>query len=571
MSDVSVNTDAGNTYNLASRGFVKAIVSGHDHQTDAHSALFGALDARVANLEHATETAIKNPTAIEIRDEYGDIISRINADLTVDTPTSTKKLLTTDDYETLTQRDDLNTARIKTASEQIAVLADAFDRNTAEVETNFAEVRQSITEVSEEIHATDARLSDKVDIEIGKLTDTLNSHIDECNTEHENLISEVDGVKSSMATLTERVANVESIHNDDITRLEGDIANAVTGMQSSLNAVDAKIDENVERIDDKIVSLETADEALRGNVARIDEQITTLQVADAMTNTKISALQSGVSELVDVSNNFGERINNLESTDTDTDARINELANDISNLNIKDASIDGELNRIDSEIDLLQSNDASQDSRITALQSNVTNLNNSSNDYAGRITALESTDATHAALIDALDVKNNGQDEQIDALESTTNAISETLGEHSSAINSNAINIEQKQERLDISTNDFEYKGAEDNYKLSLRYGTVSPESTSAVKGSDVYAAVITLARDESRDEAAIVADTVVTDRLSTFTEDTSGAYVEATSGAYVDALATPVTKAVSGEVASAVNAEFAKFIPTISFVDWED
>ena len=145
------------------------------------------------------------------------------------------------------------------------------------------------------------------------------------------------------------------------------------------------------------------------------------------------------------------------------------------------------------------------------------------------------------------------------------------MGEHAEAINNNEVNIERKQERLDISTSDFEYNGADDNYKLSLRYGTVSPDSNSAVRGSDVYTAVTTLARSESRDEAAIVADTVITDRLSTFTEDTSGAYVEATSGAYVNALVAPVTQAVSGDVASAVNAEFAKFIPTISFVDWED
>lgn len=483
MSDVSVNTDAGNTYNLASRGFVKAIVSGHNHQTDAHSALFGALDARVANLEHATETAIKNPTAIEIRDEYGDIISRINADLTVDTPTSTKKLLTTDDYETLTQRDDLNTARIKTASEQIATLAGAFDHNTAEIENKFLEVNQSLDAMTEEIHATDSRLSDKIDIKIGEMNETLETHIDKCDTEHESIISELDDVKTSMVTLTERVTNAETTHNDDITRLEGDIADTVT----------------------------------------------------------------------------------------DTNIKIDRLANDISNLNIKNASIDGEINRIDSEVDLLQSNVTAQDSRINALQSNVANLNNSSNNYAGRITALENTDATHTAMIEAIGVKNNGQDERIDAIEATTNIIWETLGDQSVAINNNTINIEQKQERLDISTNDFEYNGAEDNYKLSLRYGTVSPESTSAVKGSDVYTAVTTTARDESRDEAAIVADTVVTNRLSTFTEDTSGAYVEATSGTYVNILTTPVTEAVSGEVASAVNAEFAKFIPTISFVEWED
>lgn len=483
MSDVSVNTDAGNTYNLASRGFVKAIVSGHDHQTDAHSALFGALNARVANLEHATATAIKNPTAIEIRDEYGDIISRINADLTVDTPTSTKKLLTTDDYETLTQRDDLNTARIKTASEQIATLADAFDHNTAEIESKFLEVNQSLTEMTEEIHATDSRLSDKIDIKIGEMNETLTNHIDKCDTEHASLINDVETVKSSMNALTERVSNDEVKHDNDIARLEGVITDNVNAIETSISSIDGKFDREIERIDVKVTSF------------------------------------------------------------------------------------DDEITRIDGEIDLLQTNDGLQDERISALQSNVSNLNNSSNTYASRIATLESTDVTHSVKINAIDVRDNGQDERIEALDNLVSAHSTTLGEHAEAINNNEVNIERKQDRVDFSTNDFDYNSD----RLSLRYGTVSPDSTSAVKGSDVYAAVTTTARDESREVAASVADTVVTDRLSTFTEDTSGAYVEATSGAYVNTLVTPITKAVSGDVASAVNAEFAKFIPTISFVDWED
>jgi hypothetical protein len=512
MSDVSVNTDAGNTYNLASRGFVKAIVSGHDHQTDAHRALFGALDARVANLEQATETAIKNPTAIEIRDSYGDIISRINADLTVDTPTSTKKLLTTDDYETLMQRDDLNTARIKTASEQIATLADAFDHNTAEVENKFLEVNQSLVEMTEEIHATDSRLSDKIDIKIGEMNETLNNHIDKCDTEHETLINDVETVKSSMNALTERVSNDEIKHDNDITRLEGVI-------ETNITAVDGKFDREIERIDDKIAA-------------------------------EKSVVESHVN---DVNAKFDGEV-----------ARIDDA---IASLENKDISIDGEITRIDSEVDLLQTNDNLQDERISALQSNVSNLNNSSNTYASRIAALESADVTHSAKINAIDVRNNGQDERIEALDNLVSAHSTTLGEHAEAINNNEINIERKQDRVDFSTNDFEYDGN----GLSLRYGTVSPDSTSAVKGSDVYVAVTTDARIVSREEAAIVADTVVTDRLSTFTEDTSGAYVEATSGAYVNTLVTPITKAVSGDVASAVNAEFAKFIPTISFVDWED
>jgi chromosome segregation ATPase len=483
MSDVSVNTDAGNTYNLASRGFVKAIVSGHDHQTDAHSALFGALNARVANLEHAADIAIKNPTAIEIRDEYGDIISRINADLTVDTPTSTKKLLTTDDYETLTERDDLNTARIKTASEQIATLADAFDHNTAEIENKFLEVNQSLTEMTEEIHATDSRLSDKIDIKIGEMNETLNNHIDKCDTEHDSLINDVETVKSSMNALTERVSNDEVKHDNDIARLEGVITDNVNAIETSISSVDGKFDREIERIDVKV------------------------------------------------------------------------------------ASFDDVITHIDGEVDLLQTNDVLQDERISALQSNVSNLNNSSNAYASRIATLESTDETHSVKINAINVRDNGQDERIEALDNLVSAHSTILGEHAEAINNNEINIERKQDRVDFSTNDFDYNGD----RLSLRYGTISPDSNSAVKGSDVYVAVTEQARSISREEAAIVADAVVTDRLSTFTEDTSGAYVEATSGAYVDTLVTPITKAVSGDVASAVNAEFAKFIPTISFVDWED
>lgn len=483
MSDVSVNTDAGNTYNLASRGFVKAIVSGHDHQTDAHSALFGALNARVANLEHVADTAIKNPTAIEIRDEYGDIISRINADLTVDTPTSTKKLLTTDDYETLTQRDDLNTARIKTASEQIATLADAFDHNTAEIENKFLEVNQSLTEMTEEIHATDSRLSDKIDIKIDEMNETLNNHIDKCDTEHDSLINDVETVKTSMNALTERVSNDEVKHDNDIARLEGVITDNVNAIETSISSVDGKFDREIERIDVKVTSF------------------------------------------------------------------------------------DDEITRLDGEIDLLQTNDGLQDERISALQSNVSNLNNSSNTYASRIATLESTDVTHSVKINAIDVRDNGQDERIEALDNLVSAHSTTLGEHAEAINNNEVNIERKQDRVDFSTDDFNY----DSDKLSLRYGTVSSDSNSAVKGSDVYVAVTEQARSISREEAATVADAVVTDRLSTFTEDTSGAYVEATSGAYVNTLVTPITKAVSGDVASAVNAEFAKFIPTISFVDWED
>ena len=553
MSDVSVNTDAGNTYNLASRGFVKAIVSGHDHQTDAHSALFGALDARVANLEQSTEIAIKNPTAIEIRDGYGDIISRINADLTVDTPTSTKKLLTTDDYETLTQRDDLNTARIKTASEQIATLADAFDHNTAEVESKFLEVNQSLAEMTEEIHATDSRLSDKIDIKIASMNETLNNHIDKCDTEHETLINDVETVKSSMNALTERVSNDEVKHDNDITRLEDVITD-------NANAIGANI-----------TALENKDVSLTNDVNRIDGHIAELRLVDNNQEAKIVALQSNATSLNNITNEFNDRISNLESANTIVNNDIDSLENNISELLIKDTAIDGEINRIDGEVDLLQTNDVLQDERISALQSNVSNLNDSSNTYAGRITALESADATHSAKINAIDVRDNGQDERIEALDNVVSAHSTTLAQHAEAININEVNIERKQERLDISTTDFEYIGADDNYRLSLRYGTITPDSESAVRGSDVYDAVTSLARSESRREAASVANTVVTDRLSTFTEDTSGAYVEATSGAFVNSLTTPVTKAVSGDVASAVNAEFAKFIPTISFVDWED
>ena len=524
MSDVSVSTEAANTYNLATRGYVQALVQGHNYEPNAHSGNFTALSNRIKVLEDAAKTSSKNPTAIEIRDSFGDIVSRINADLTVDTPTGTKTLLTNTDYDTLRDRDDHLKDLIDQNHADLVEAIRHVDGVAASTTEQLNAFDQRVTAAEAETQSSIAALSDRIDIKSVQIDEAMAAHTEQVGQRLDGFSATLEGFDGRITAIDEHA----STNSNDIAAL----GQRVTQLESH----DESADTDISQAQTDIAQNRSDIESLGGRVATLEENRATDAANIAQAQTDIAQNQS---DIVGVNG----RIENLES----------------------------ESAQYDHEIDLAQSDLAAHGTRLYTLEQWRTTATGDITTAKSDIATLKGTATQHTADISSLRTKDAVHDEEIEALGNTVQQQGESINQQGIDIGNNAEAILKKQDAVNFS-NDFAYtENPTGGHDLSLQYGTVTESNNRAVSGGAVYSAINTQGAAVATDAANTAAEAKVEEMLSTFTEETSGPFMEATSGAFAENLIPTVTENVSGDVSRAVKEEFAPFIPVIVMRTWTD
>lgn len=168
-ANIDIYGHPGNSFDIASRKYVMAVVGGHNIDPYSHFSQFKYIEDKIDAL-----TGTTNCSSIQIYDDYGTITNQIKADLNVLVNGVIKKLATTDDLSSISPTalplviKNVETLKysvdnLHTEVSRIAETTESLLSRCSNVETKCDNIETKCNSVADTVAKFDEKLSTKQD------------------------------------------------------------------------------------------------------------------------------------------------------------------------------------------------------------------------------------------------------------------------------------------------------------------------------------------------------------------------------------------------------------------------
>lgn len=205
--EIRVTGCPGNSFDIATRKYVMAVLGGHNIDPNAHFAKFQELESKIDEITGNISTS-----SIQICNAYGIITNQIRADLTVLVDGVLKKLATTDDLTSVSPTAITELVEsVKALQENVAGLHSSVETltgTTAQMNARISNLETRVDTVSGSVVALDGKVSD-LETTVGTLkgtTESIESKLNGFGTDVENLTDDVSSLKMKVSDIETTVS-----------------------------------------------------------------------------------------------------------------------------------------------------------------------------------------------------------------------------------------------------------------------------------------------------------------------------------------------------------------------------
>jgi len=257
-------------------------------------------------------------------------------------------------------------------------------------------------------------------------TDTIRTTIKTIETKEANLETNLNGLTSTVSSVTKRVEVVEDgLGEAQETIL--DIQTDVSELEQTASSIALRVTANEENISE----LEVTADGLATRVSSAEGKVTTLTTTvnglkTRVTNAEgdISAIEQDVSSITTRVTNAEGDIASIETSVSGITTRVSNAEGDISSLEQSVSSITTRVTSAEGNISDLTTDLSGITARVTSAEGNITTLTTTVNGLKTRVTTAEGNISTLEQTVDGISSQVETNRGNISSLTQTVNSIS---------------------------------------------------------------------------------------------------------------------------------------------------